>query len=258
VLPPDVVQYLSLLGWGAARSLPLVWLIPAFSGPAVPVGVRLALGIALSGLCLPALSGRVPEEPAVSWILLAAREVLVGCVMGFICACWFRGAEVAGRLVDLLRGADLAVMVTPTGRGRSSPFAALMLLIAVVIFFEIGGPGHLCVALTRSYEAVPLAAPAFGVANSWSIVVAVILASAKLFEAALGLCAPVVVSLLLADLVMGLLGRAVPQIPADSLVGPLKALLGVGVVLLGLGSIGAAMRGSLGGFFALLRAAMGV
>jgi flagellar biosynthesis protein FliR len=82
-----------------------------------------------------------------------------------------------------------------------------------------------------------------------------IAASAKLIEAAIGLCAPAVVALLLADILLGIVGRAVPQIPLYFVAMPLKALLGVGAVLLGLASLDAALQSGFRGFFNLLGAA---
>jgi flagellar biosynthesis protein FliR len=253
VLPGDLERYLVPLAWGATRTLPLVWLIPAFGGPAIPVQVRLGLGLALSGLCLPLLSGHVPGGSPLLWTLVAAREVLVGFVMGFACACWFRAAQAAGRLTDRLRGFDWADGRSPVGDGRSSPLAALMLFLAVLIFLEIGGIRQVALALARSYEAIPLGADVRVPVQAMAT--AAILASAKLIESALGLCAPVLVALVLADVVLGAIGRAVPQIPVCSLGMPLKALLGVGVVLLGIGGIEAALQGSLAGFLTVVRAA---
>jgi flagellar biosynthesis protein FliR len=236
--------------------LPLVWLIPALGGKVVPVQVRLALGLTLSGLCLPLLAEHVPEGPGLLWTLVAAREVLVGFVMGFVCACWFRAAEAAGWLTDVFRGAGWAEHASPIEGRRSSPLAALMLFLAVLIFLEIGGVRHVALALAKSYEAIPLRA-SFGVSPD-AAATAVILASAKLIESALGLCAPVLVSTLLADLVMGVIGRAVPQISLSPLGAPLKALLAIGVVLLGLGGLVGAMEGSLGDFLTLVGSATGL
>jgi flagellar biosynthetic protein FliR len=85
---------------------------------------------------------------------------------------------------------------------------------------------------------------------------AAIAASAKLIESAVGLCAPVIVAMLLADLVLGIVGRAVPQIPVYFVGMPLKALLGVGAILLGLASLDAALQGGFRGLFDLLGAAL--
>ena len=254
MLPVDLKRYLVLLGWGAARSMPIVWLIPAFGGPTIPVQVRLALGLALSGLCLPLLSGHAPEVSAPLWPVLAAREVVVGIVMGLACACWFRASEAAGRLVDAFRGVGWVDGLSPVGGERSSPLASLMLLLAVFVFLEIGGIRHVALALAQSYQAIPLSAQPG--APSHAMAAAVVLASGKLIESALGLSAPVLVSLVLADLLLGAIGRAAPQMPIQSVGVPLKALLGVGVVLLGLGGIEVALRGSLAGFLTLARAAL--
>ncbi len=255
MLPAELERHLGLLALGAARSLPLVWLIPAFGGPTLSLPLRLAFGVALSALCLPILSAQVPDGALLLWTVLAAREVLVGVVMGFLCACWFRAAEAAGGFVDALSGYGALDAGAPVGTGRSGPFAATMLLMSTVVFLEIGGIGHVAVALARSYDAIPISTPLRLAPAAHAMASGAILASGKLIESALGLCAPVLIALVLADLVLGFIGRAVPQLPVHALGVPAKALLGVGVLLLGLGGIQAAMQGSLAGFLALMRSA---
>ena len=53
----------------------------------------------------------------------------------------------------------------------------------------------------------------------------------------MALAAPVVVALWLTDLALGLVARAAPPVPVYFLGLPLKGLLAIGVVLLGLGSL---------------------
>jgi len=187
---------------------------------------------------------------------MVAREVLVGFVMGFVCACWFRAAEAAGWLMDVFRGSGWADHASPVERAKSSPLATLMLFLAVLIFLEIGGLRHLALALANSYEAIPLGGKL--AVSPHAVTTAVILASAKLIESALGLCAPVLVSMLLADLVMGAVGRAVPQVALSPLGAPVKALLAIGVMLLGLGGLVGAMKGELGSYLILVGTATGL
>jgi type III secretion protein SpaR/YscT/HrcT len=225
------------VGLGAARTVPVAWMIPAFGGPLVPAPVRLGLGLALSLLCLPRLESQVPgAASALLWGLLVAREVAVGLTLGFVGALVFRGAEVAGRLTDILRGANLAEVLSPLSEERSSPLGQITLLLSVVIFLELGGLGHVAVALARSYDAVPIAAAAspahFGQAAALALA-----ASGQMLEAALGLAAPALVALLLADLALGAVARAAPQIPVYFVGMPLKALLGVGALLVSVGAL---------------------
>jgi flagellar biosynthetic protein FliR len=255
LIPPDMKETLGLVAVGAARTIPIAWSIPAFGGPSLPGQIRLAMGVGLSFLCLPILAGSPPTGGAVLWGVLVVRELMVGVVMGFVGACMFRAAEAAGQVTDALRGASMAEALSPVSEGRSSPLGVLLLLLAAVVFFEIGGLVHVSSALMRSYEAIPLSLHERIEGSPRAMALVAIVASAKLIEAAVGLCAPAVVALLLADILLGIVGRAVPQVPLYFVGMPFKALLGVGAVLLGLASLDAAMQSGFRGFFDLLGAA---
>jgi type III secretion protein SpaR/YscT/HrcT len=229
------------LGLGAARTIPLAWLVPALGGPRVAGEVRIALGVMLAVLCLPAL-GAVPFDTLgpVGWALLLARELLVGLTVGLCVGAAFRAAEAAGRLVDLARGANLAEVLSPLSDERTSPTGDLYLFLSVILFLELGGLRLFADALGRSYQAVPVggALTARGLAPVAMLVTSSV---AKLMESAVGLAAPVLVAAWLADVVLGMVGRAAPQIPLYFVAMPAKALLGLGLVLLGLGALDGAL-----------------
>jgi flagellar biosynthetic protein FliR len=243
------------MGLGAARTVPVAWMVPAFGGAALAAPVRVGLGLGLAVLCLPRLAGQVPQVGPALWMLLLLRELAVGLTLGFVASLVFRAAETAGRLTDLLRGADLAETLSPLSGARSSPLGQLTLLLAVVIFLELGGLGHLAVALGRSYDAVPVAASATP-AQLGRVAALVVGASAQMLEAALGLAAPALVALLLADLVLGVVGRAAPQLPLYFVGMPGKALLGVGIALLAVASLDTALVAGFRGWAALLERAV--
>lgn len=245
-----------LLALGVARSLPLTWSIPAFGGPSLPVQLRVAMAVGLSVFCLPILANTSVAGGALILTLLAAREVLVGITMGLVVACMFRAAEAAGELTDILRGAPTASSVSPTAGYRSSPLAALMLLFAAVVFLEIGGVGRVAAALARSYEAFPLGTPTLG-EQTRTAALLVVVAAGKLIEAAIGLAAPAMVALLLTDITFGVIGRAVPRLGMQGGGTSAKALVGLGVVLVGLGGMDLALQRGFHGFFELLWAVLG-
>jgi flagellar biosynthesis protein FliR len=256
MLSGGMEQTAGLLALGIARTLPLTWSIPAFGGPSLPVQLRLAIGVGLAVFSFPILDGSAPVDGALAFALLAAREVLVGVVMGLVVACMFRAAEVAGELTDILRGAATELSSSPAGEHRTSPLGALMLLFASVVFLEIGGVGHVVAALARSYEAFPLGPAALGGQTRTAALLATV-AAGKLIEAAVGLAAPAMVALLLTDMVFGVIGRAVPRLGIQSIGTMTKALVGLGVVLVGLGSMDLAMQRGFHGFLELLGAVSG-
>lgn len=246
---------LLVVGLGAARTVPLTMSIPAFGGPHLAAPIRFGLGLALAGLCYPLLFPQLPHGGDWLWALMVAREVVVGVVMGFVGSCAFRAAEISGQLTDLLRGANATDVLSFATADRTSPLGGLMLLLAVVVFYGIGGPGMVATALAQSYEAIPWAESVRCDGCAHTMVVMVIAASAKLVEASVGLCAPALASLLLVDVTLGVVGRATRQMSLHLVGIPLRALLGISAVLVSLGALDLALQKAFHGFFGLLVAA---
>jgi len=250
------------LALGAARTLPLAWLVPALGASRLPVTARVALGLLLSVLCLPSLlpvaASTLAATGPVGALLLLGRELLVGLTVGLCAAAVFRAAEAAGRLVDVVRGANLAEVLAPLSDERASPMGDLYLMLAIVVFLELGGLRVFAAALGRSYEAVPVglsASPVIALRGAAALVTATV---GKLLESALGLAAPVVVAMVLADAALGVIGRAAPQIPLTLAAMPAKALLGLGVALVGIGAVDAAFVAGFPAWNGLLERAFGV
>jgi len=248
------------VGLAAARTVPLAWLVPAFGGPRVAAPVRIGLGVLLALLCLPAVYPAVAPGTLgpVGWALVGARELLVGATVGFCAAAMFAAAAAAGRLVDLARGATVAEILSPVSGARTSPTGELYLLVAMLVFFELGGLRVLATALGRSYEAVPIVPGGASLAGLRPAAALVIGCVAKLLESAVGLAAPVLVAMWLADAALGVLARVAPQLPIGLAAVPAKALLGLGLVLLGLGAVDAALAAGMPGWAALWQRAFAV
>lgn len=241
---------------GVARLAPVVWLVPPLGGQRLPAVARVGFALLLAGLAAPALlsataAAGLADLTVLQLALLMAREVVVGLCLALVATAVFRAAEVAGRLGDTLRGASLAEVLVPTSDERASPLGALYVLIATLVFFRIGGVPRLVEGLLRSYQAVPIGGGLGAVAARRAALV-VATASARLIASGLALAAPVVVALWLADLGLALIARVAPQVPVYFLGLPLKGLLAIGIVLLGLGALEAALTGGMAGWLRLV------
>jgi len=246
----DLMTLVLAVALGAARATPVVWLVAPLGGPRLPATVRAGFALLLAALAAPILvasagAATLAQASAPRLALLFAREVLVGLCLGFVAAAAFRAAEIAGRLADTLRGANIAEVLVPTADERSSPLGALYVLLATVVFLQIGGVPRLVDALLRSYQALPIGGglPADSARRAAAMVT---VASAKLIASGMALAAPVIVALWLTDLALGLIARAAPQVPVYFIGLPLKGLLAIGVVLVGLGALEAALAGDFG------------
>jgi type III secretory pathway component EscT len=241
---------------GGARASPVVWMVGPLGGVRLPAPARVGLSLLLAALAAPLLvasaaAAGLADAPAARLLLLLARELLIGLVLGLVASAAFRAAEAAGRLGDTLRGANLAEVLDPTTGERASPLAVLYVLLATLVFFAIGGVPRVVEALLGSYRALPIGGglDASGARGAAGLVA---VASARVIASGVGLAAPIVVALWLADLALGLIARAVPQLPVYFLGLPLKGLLAIGLLLVGLGALQAALAGDLAAWLGLL------
>jgi flagellar biosynthesis protein FliR len=242
---------------GAARALPVVWLVAPLGGPRLPAAVRVGFALLLALIASPVLGAaagadRLAEISGFRFALLAGREVVIGLCLALVASAVFRAAEIAGRLADTLRGANVAEILVPTVDERASPLGVLYVLLATLVFLHIGGVPRVVDALIGSYQALPLAG-GLGEVPARRAAFVVTIVAAKLIAAGVALAAPVIVALWLTDLALGLIARAAPSVPVYFVGLPLKGLLAIGVVLLGLGALESALAGSAANWLRLLR-----
>lgn len=243
----------------AARLLPVLWMVAPMGGPRLPATVRVGFALLLALVASPALAAAggdaLTHVSALELALLLARELIVGACLGLVASAAFRAAEIAGRLGDTLRGANVAEILVPTAEERASPLGVLYLLLATIVFLQIGGVPRLVEALLSSYRTLPIGG-GLGEPAARRAALVVVAASAKLIVSGLALAAPVVVALWLTDLALGLIARAAPSVPVYFLGLPLKGLLAIGVVLVGLGLLQNAFAGGFVSWFRLLAQAV--
>ena len=192
---------------------------PPFNSRAVPPMVKVALAVALALPVAPRMVDRAPEPqlgPVVSAILL---QVLAGLVLGFIAMLLFAAIQAAGELIDLFSGFTVASLYDPLSNSTSSMFGRLHQLIAITLLFATGAHLLLVRGLMASFDVVPLKADAGALPRL------MVSQLGRFFVAALEIAAPLVVVLFLAELAIGLVGRAAPSLNVLSTSFPLKILL---------------------------------
>jgi flagellar biosynthesis protein FliR len=214
-----------------ARVAPLFLLAPLFSSKSFPGRVRGVTAVALAIGISPVAAQAVGDAtiPADVWGLaaLVAKELLVGMAFSFGIAALFAAFTAAGAILDLSIGFMLGGVVDPLSGTQSSLLQQLYTMIGVLVFIAIGGDGWVIAGLARTYEAVPLLeSPELG-----SLTAAAQLAFSGIFTAAIQVCAPVLLALVLTDAALGVVSKVVPQINVFAVGFPAK--VAVGLLLVG-------------------------
>jgi flagellar biosynthesis protein FliR len=213
-----------------ARVSPLFLLAPLFSSKLLPARARgiVAVGLALGIAPIAMNAGDKVVLPTEILELggLILKEMLVGAAFAFSLAALFAAVQVAGNLLDTLIGFSFGALVDPVTGTNGGVLNQLYALVGVAIFVAIGGDAWVIQGLARSYEAIPLAeAPAIG-----SLVEGAQVAFSGIFGAAIQVCAPVLVAVVLCDVAFGLLNRVVPQLNVFAVGFPAKVTIGLVLV----------------------------
>lgn len=223
-IPIDRVLFTWMIA--LARVSGLLVVAPFFGSASLPPRIRGALALLLTVLIAPLVS-TPPGVPATAEIaLILAGEFAIGFILGFTLQLLFDGALLAGQACGVQMGYSLASVLNPDSPADSTVLSTFYELFVLLLFIQLSVPHWLLRGLARSFEYLPpgrftLTLPAVS----------------GLFEFASGMwltglqiAAPVIVASLFADVALGFVGKASPQLPVLFIGISLKNLIGLALL----------------------------
>jgi len=203
-------QWMVLFSLVLTRVAGVMLAAPFFGAVTIPVKIRALLALAMAALITP-LQVHVPMAVPGSlsaMVPLFVDELITGLCLGLGAQLLFIAAQVAGQLAGQLGGMQMADTLNPTSGTNSPLFAQLLDLTSLAVFVVIGGPGQILAALLTTFQRVPPGHAEIPVHFLQYFVA--LLASG--FELGIRMGAPVILSLLLSMILLGLIGRTLPQL----------------------------------------------
>lgn len=201
----------------------LMLFAPFFSHAGIPPRFKIVLVIAITAVLYPVYSTRVGVIGATQWPMVVGSEILVGIAIGLATNAVFEGAQLAGQMLSVQMGYSLVNILDPNTQVESTVVAMFHQIAVMLIFLTLGVHRWVIRAIANSFDYLP---PGTATINP-------ILAKALLHEGTIVLqlgiqiAAPVLAATLLVDLLLGLLGKASPQMPLMLLGPAVKSSLGV-------------------------------
>ena len=181
---------------------------PMLSSPVIPPFVKAAISIIVGLAATARLAAPVPMPATwVALVLGVGREMLIGGVLGYAASLLFVGVNIAGQHMGQQMGIGLANVYNPQAESTTGVLAAALNMVALVIFLTIGGHRLMLSGLMDTFATVPL----MGFAVSEGILEILVYLLAASFALAVKVAAPVLVTLMLSSVAMGLIQRAMPQ-----------------------------------------------
>jgi flagellar biosynthesis protein FliR len=140
------------------RTMPVVMLTPYLAGKLAPTEVKMGLGMMLTIIIWPLARATVGDDmplTALPFFFLMMKEVFVGLAIGYVCAHVFWTVEMAGRLIDTVRGASMAEVMVPESGTRATPAGDMFYQLLIIIFLAIDGHHVFFRAYFYSFQKIP-------------------------------------------------------------------------------------------------------
>ena len=209
-----------------ARLAGLMITAPLWSMTNLPRLARAAITVLLSIVLLPSVPATKLPDELLAMPLPFALEMVVGIVIGLTAAILVQGVALAGEIVSLQMGLSLAPQLAPMPDLQVSGVGLILSNLVLLIYVGIGGHLILLRGLADSLQTLPPGLP-MGLAGGRDAALAV----EGVFRCAVSTAAPMMLTLLLAELSVALLSRAVPQVNAMMISFPVA--IGVGLIMTG-------------------------
>ncbi len=210
------------------RAGALLMTVPVFGHVSIPRQLRVWIVIILALVIFPSAAVSTIPLPTTTFelVLVILTELAIGFSIGFTVVLLFAGVQFAGHLTGLNMGLAMASIVDPMGSGQISVIGEFYYLVSLLIFLMIDGHHFVIEALVRSYEMIPVSGGAFS-AELGEFLMAL---TGNLFIIGIKISAPVIITLFIVNIVLGIVARTVPQMNVFIVGFPLS--IGVGLVMI--------------------------
>jgi flagellar biosynthetic protein FliR len=221
--------WLTAFLWPFVRILALVATAPVFGNMSVSTRVKIGLGAFITIIVAPTL-GAMPQATVFSaagvWIMV--NQFLIGAALGLTMQIVFTAIQATGEFVGLGMGLGFATFFDQQASGSSAVLSSFMNVFAMLVFLVLDGHLQMVSALIATFQSVPISSDLLGAGGFRSLANW----GSTIFSAGLLLSLPVVAALLIANLALGILNRAAPQIGVFQVGLPLTMLVGLLLVQL--------------------------
>ncbi|MDG5788175.1 flagellar biosynthetic protein FliR [Evansella sp. AB-P1] len=223
-------MFIEIFDWFPAFLLILVRVssfmvtLPFFSYQNIPASIKIGIAVLLSWLMF--FTGDWPIIAIdYSYYLLIIKEALVGLTVGLVAMILLYAIQVAGGFIDYKMGFMIANVIDPQ-TGTQTPLTGGYLYTFALLFLLATDGHHILLdGVFYSYQFIPIDQLFIPFGND-SVLQHVVTSFNTMFLIAFQMSMPIVGSLFLIDVALGMISRSVPQVNVFVVGLPLKIVAG--------------------------------
>ncbi len=170
------------------------------------------------------------NEMQIPLLYLSVKEILIGVSLGFVTRLFFFVISIAGEIISVAMGLGQAQLYNPMMGTMGNVMEQFFVVLATLIFLTINGHHAVLEALNSSFQYINVVTYDFKINHFLDIV----LIFQNLFIFGIKISAPILVSMLVIQVGVGILSRAVPQINVFMTSAPITIIIGFGVLFISL------------------------
>jgi flagellar biosynthetic protein FliR len=197
---------------------------PVISGRQIPAPYKIGLSVMLTVLCVAVVKDPVHSISNGTLVLLILKEFFVGLVLGMVANVMLYSVQFAGTLIDLQTGFSMANLFDPTFETNVQLTGQLKNILAILFFFSTDAHHLLIQGILASFDWVSVNAsvPAWmdGRISTFFLV-----CIKQMFMVGFMMAAPIIGTLFIVDVSIGIIARTVPQMNIFAVAPPLKIML---------------------------------
>jgi flagellar biosynthesis protein FliR len=228
-MPVSISLERTIAAWmiAGSRVTGMLVVAPFFGSASVPARVKIGLAFLLTLFLVPLIPATPAALTAPALIMLLLGEFAIGFLLGFTLQIIFEAGQIAGQVCGVQMGYSLASIVNPdNSQADSAVLSTFYELIVLLLFIQLSVPHWLLRGVARSFDYLP---PGH-FSLTWPAVSTLLKFMAGMWVAGVQIAAPVLVASLFADVALGFIGKASPQLPVMFVGISLKNLLGLALM----------------------------
>ena len=209
----------------AARMAGMIFTAPIFGSRNYPIPAKIGIVFFLTVLIFPSINSTLTLDVSTyyDFAMILINELLIGIFLGFILTVYFNFIYFAGDMIDHKLGFSIVSVINPLDESQIPITSNVFYVFATLIFLQLNMHHELITALILSFSSIELGS-FFNVVQSFPMLVEIVQQS---FIIGFQIAAPFVITVLIADIVLGLLSKAMPGMNIFDLGMPFKIFFGL-------------------------------
>lgn len=246
---PELIGWIAQVVWPFLRIGAMFSIAPLFGSQTVPVRIRVGAALAMSISLAPSLPV-APEIDVLSavGVVDVVMQLAIGLSMGFMLQMSFASLQMAGELVATTMGLSMAQVTDPVNGAQVPVLGQLFFMVGMLLFLSMNGHLALMGFVFESFKAMPIGSGGPRGQDMWLLAAH----ASSVFVAAVKVALPAVTALLAANVMLGVITRAAPQLNLFAFGLPITTALGLAMLLITLPELTNAVQRSMDEVFALL------